>query len=373
MKRIKYLHVMTHPSMFFNGNVIDMINKNEDYFNSKDHLFLVEYNDIFEKYKKYSNVKVVPKIMTKNFRKFLEFSNKADYIFLHQNWFYDYIRLIFTPIKIRKKYIWCVWGHDLYTNLGKSRGVKENIKLLARKIGDTMINYEAKYYKGIGIGFKYDALEIKKRFRNKTKIFMCPYPIGIKLEEIDSILAEKKISNGEKNKPKKIMIAHSAHEYLHHKEMLDKLSIYKDENIIISLPLVYGNSEYAKDIEKYAKRIFEKKVQVIKKRMNTKDYLRYITTVDVAIFDQVHQSGLGNLYYLLYMGKKLYLNKEGILKLAFLLEGSYIQTTDRLGLETYEKFIEENQRQERAKAYAEFIMNERNQLDMWKSTFDVLE
>jgi len=168
------------------------------------------------------------------------------------------------------------------------------------------------------------------------------------------------------------MIAHSAHQYLHHKEILDKLSIYKDENIIISLPLVYGNYEYSKDVEEYAKHIFSDKVEIIRERMTPIDYLRYIKTVDVGIFDQVHQSGLGNLYYLIYMDKKLYLNKDGILKCAFLLEGSYIETTDKLGLESYDDFIKENDSQERAKLYVKFLLNEKNQFDMWKSTFDAL-
>jgi len=373
MDKIKYLHVMTHPAMFFNGNVIDMINTNEDYFNPQDHLFLVGYNDIFEKYKKYSNVKLVPKIMTKNFRSFIRFSNKANYVFLHQNCYYDYIRLIFTPIKIRKKYIWCVWGHDLYTNLGKVEGARERVKLIARRIGDVLINYEAKYYQGIGIGFRYDALEVKSRFKNKIRILMCPYPSDMKLEEIDSIIEAANSVEKDKNAPTKIMVAHSAHQYLHHKEMLEKLSAYKDENIIISLVLVYGNDAYATSVAEYAKSIFGDKIEVFRNRMDTKDYIQYLTTVDIGIFDQVHQSSLGNLNYLLYLGKKLYLNKDGVLKLAFLLEGIYMDTTDKLGLEPYERFIKENPSKERAKSYAAFIMNEKNQMDMWKSTIDILE
>lgn len=373
MDKIKYLHVMTHPAMFFNGNIIDTINLNNNYFNPEEHLFLVGYEDIFQKYKKYNNVVFVPKIMTKNYSKFISFSKKAQYVFLHQNWFYDFVRLIFTPIKIRKKYVWCVWGHDLYTNFLSAKGTKEKIKLILRKIGDMLINYEVKYYKGIGIGFKYDALQVKSRFKNKSRILMCPYPVGLKLQEIDAAVEEVNDGIKNKNKPIKIMVAHSAHQYLHHKEMLDKLAAYKNENIIISLPLVYGNMDYAKKIEEHARNIFADKVEILKKRMEPKDYIQYLTTVDIAIFDQIHQSGLGNLYYLIYLGKKLYLNKNGFFKLAFQLEGSYIDTTDKIGCETYENFIKENQSMERARAYAMYILNEKNQLEMWKSTFDILK
>jgi len=373
MEKIKYLHVMTHPSMFINGGIIDMINNDPLSFNPREHLFLVGYNDIYEKYKNFGNVKFIPKIMTKNYRSFIHYSKNADYVFLHQNYFYDFIRFIFTPIKIRKKYIWCVWGHDLYTNLGKLEGAREKIKLIARRIGDLLINYEVKYYRGIGIGFKYDALEIKKRFKDKVSIFMCPYVSGVTTEQMDSIKEEtQSMKKGEKA-PVRIMVGHSAHQYLHHKEMLDKLSAYKNENILVSLVLVYGSQVYAKKVVEYAKKIFGEKVEILRSRMDFKGYLRYLSTVDIAVFDQIHQCGLGNLHYLSYMEKKIYLNKDGFLKQAFLLEGIYFNTTNKLGLEPFEEFVKGNFCKERGKQYATFLSDNQNRVDMWKSTLKSLE
>lgn len=371
MSNIKYLHIMTHPAKFFNENIIKMINENKNDFKANEHIFLVGYEDIYMENKKYKNVIYIPKIMTKNYKKFIEYCNDSKYVFLHQNWFYDYIRLIFTPIKIRKKYVWCVWGHDLYTDLGKIKGVKERVKLIARKIGNILINFEVKYYKGIGIGFKYDSLEIKKRFKDKTKIFTCPYPVGITFEKINKIIQQKNTSENKLNI--KIMVAHSAHEYLNHKEILKKLSEYKNERIIISLPLVYGDMKYAKEIEKYAKDIFADKVEIIKSRMSTEEYIKYLNGVDIAILDQIHQSGLGNLFYLLLMNKKIYVNKDGILKLSFLLEGSNFCTTDNIGVESFKDFISKNNNQDNAKLYAEYIMSDINQKRMWKETFDLLK
>lgn len=158
MNDIKYLHIMTHPANFFNENVINMINTNLDDFNPNEHLFIVSNSEILNKLTGYGNVIYIPKIMTQNYMKFIQYCNRAQFVFLHQNWFYDFIRMIFTPIKIRKKYIWCVWGHDLYTNHGKVEGPKESIKLAIRRLGDSLINFESKWYRGIGIGFKYDAL-----------------------------------------------------------------------------------------------------------------------------------------------------------------------------------------------------------------------
>ncbi|MDS0526526.1 TDP-N-acetylfucosamine:lipid II N-acetylfucosaminyltransferase [Clostridium sp. SHJSY1] len=373
MDKIKYLHVMTQPSVFFNGNIIELLNSEIGVFNPEEHLFLVCFDDIYEKYKHYGNLILVKKLMSKNYDKFIYYSKKAEYIFLHQNWFYDFKRFICTPTKIKKKYIWCVWGHDLYIDYKICNGIKGFLAQSARKVGDFLINYEIKHYHGVGIGFKYDALEIKKRFKNKTNILMCPYPNGMRLDEIDSIIREANVYKEDKNKPVKIMVAHSAHEYLHHKEMLDKLSAYKDRNIIVSLPLVYGNNSYANYIEEFAKSLFGDKVEILRKRMDIYEYIKYLKSVDIAILDQVQQSGLGNLYYLLYLGKKVYLNKGGFLKLAFQLEGSYFDTTDLIGIEPYEQFIKSNNTMESAKLYAKYILNEKNLIDMWKSTLDCLK
>jgi dTDP-N-acetylfucosamine:lipid II N-acetylfucosaminyltransferase len=371
MRAIKYLHIMTHPAMFFNGNVIDMINTNIDIFDPKEHLFIVGYSDIYERYSIYDNVIFIPKIMTRNYMKFLKYSNNAQFVFLHQNWFYDFVRLFFTPISIRKKYIWCVWGHDLYTNHGKTEGTKEYIKLFIRKFGDLLINIESRWYRGVGIGFKYDSLEIKKRFKNKLDIFMCPYPSGTKIKDIDSIIMEQN-NNNNNTKKIKIMVGHSAHQYLNHFDILKKLSAYKDENIMISLPLIYGNEKYASEVEEYALELFGDKVEVLKERLDKHDYIRYLKSVDIAIMDQIHQTGLGNLNYFMYLGKKVFLNPKGILKQAFLLESIYFDSTDYIGNETFDSFVKKNKRLNRAREYARFTLNERNRFKMWKSTFDLL-
>jgi len=95
---------------------------------------------------------------------------------------------------------------------------------------------------------------------------------------------------------------------------------YRDENIIISLPINYGDMEYAKQIEDYARSLFKEKVEIINKYMPYTQYVKYILTVDCCILDYKHQSALGNIYLLLKNGTKLFLNKDWIIKLSLSLE-----------------------------------------------------
>ncbi|WP_128896350.1 TDP-N-acetylfucosamine:lipid II N-acetylfucosaminyltransferase [Longirhabdus pacifica] len=370
MKSFKYLHIMTHPAMFFNENIIDMIHLNNDTFDSAEHLFIVGYEDIYNKYKMYDNVILIPKIMTKNYGKFLRYCNNAQFVFLHQNWFYDFIRLLITPIKIRKKYIWCVWGHDLYTNYGMTTGLKERTKMFLRKIGGLLINFESKYYKGIGIGFKYDALEIKKRFKKNINIYLCPYRIGLDKEVVERIKSSNDTVYENKSNIK-IMIGHSAHSYLNHKKILKKLEKFKDENILISLPLVYGNQKYAQEVIQYSKSIFgEDKVEVLERRLSSVDYIKYLNSVDVAIMDQVQQSGLGNLYSLLFLNKKVYLNGDGVLSQAFFLEGLYLNETSQIDRQSFEEFAQCSNKSEYW--YPGYMLDDTNMIRMWKETLKKL-
>lgn len=370
LKKIKHLHIMTHPSVYFNGNIIKMINENNEDFISDDHLFITSNLEVFKENSNFINVKYVPKIMSTNIMTFFKYANKAENIFLHQNWFYDFVRLVFTPISIRKKYIWCVWGHDLYTDHGEAFGIKEKIKSILRKVGDIIIAFEIRWYRAIGIGFKYDALEIKKRFKDKVEIIFCPYPTGTELNKIKEI---EKTNRNVLNKKTKIMIGHSAFPYLHHIEMLDKLSFYKNEHIIISIPLVYGNATYGNEVEKYAKEKFgEENVEIIKDRLNIYEYIKYIQTIDILIADQKHQTGLGNLYYAMFFRKKIFLNPSGKFKQFFILEGIEYDSTDKLGIINFEELTSTFSSLEKGYEYSKFILNEKTWIDMWKDTFNYL-
>jgi hypothetical protein len=357
--------------MFFNGNVIEMINSKEQYFTKDEHLFIVAYDDIYEKYKN-DNVILIKGITGKNLKLFKKYAKMASYVFMHSNDFMHIKRMILTPKSIKKKYIWCVWGGDLYTDFLKITTVKEFAFYLIYRVGAFLINREAKYYKGIGIGFRYDALEIRRRFhRRNIKIVTTPYLSDVKLNDVNKIINACKEKTVNEN-PLKVMVAHSAHSYLNHKEILDKLSKYKDEDMIISLVLAYGNKRYASDVEQHARKLFGDKVEIIKDRTDSNEYIKYLHSVDIAVFDHKHQSALGNLYYLLYMGKKVYLNSDGILKLAMRLEDINTFDTHQIGIESFEHFSSLDFNRNNGQVFAEFYMDENNTYKMWNRTLNDL-
>ncbi|MGV2786672.1 hypothetical protein GNF98_13005 [Clostridium perfringens] len=375
MKKFKYVHLMTHRNTNINYGIIKMIKNNPNDFDDNEHLFVVGHEELKILYKEDENVIFLPDMFKKNFNKFIGLCKNVDVIFLHQNWFYDFKRFLFTPKTIKRKFFWCVWGHDLYKdNLPIERintkfFIREKLKRILRDIGYIMVNREVKYYRGIGIGFKYDSLEIKKRFGDKVEIYQTPYISGLTTKYIDELVENQDCFINNRKKTIKIMVGHSAHPYLNHIKMLDILAKYRNENILISLVLVYGNQKYADKVISHAINIFgENKVEILKNRMSIDKYIMYLNTVDVAIFDQKGQSALGNIYELMYLKKKIYINEKGFLKTPFELEGIYTSTTKEIEEKNFEEFIAASDCLKQEKEFSEYFMENQNRIKMWKRT-----
>ncbi len=108
------------------------------------------------------------------------------------------------------------------------------------------------------------------------------------------------------------MIGHSAYREDYHYDVLDMLARFSEENIIISLVLAYGDPPaYADDVEKYAVSLFgADKVEVRRKIVPFSEYLDFVASVDIWIHGARFQTGMGTLYLLLMMGKKVFLRND---------------------------------------------------------------
>lgn len=361
----KFLHVMPHVSTVYNKQIIEMINSNPDFFNPDEHLFILAHQDVYDDVKHYKNTKFEPEVITNH--KIIEtYATQAQYIFLHEN---QTIRLK-TMLKLQRKtlhrIIWCIWGHDLYPK-------KSNSNTLLHCIYHTfkyrLRHYISKQFYAIGIGFKYDAEQVKQLFK-KIKILYTPYGyVKNQKKEIDKIAAKPKPHNFTR-----VMIGHSAYPFLNHKFILGKLSKYKNENLKISLVLAYGDQTYAEEIKEYALQIFNKeKIEIIDTMTNHLEYLEYLKNVDVCILDFKHQAALGNFYILCYLNKKIYLNKDGILKKACDAENIQTRNVDDIDKITFEEFIKPFHNNENEQKLGLYYIDDNNYLKIWKETLKSLE
>lgn len=373
MMKWKYIHVMSHSSVIFNTQVIHMINDNQNILNASDHLFVISTKNVYDINKEYKNV-VYEENISSDKTLFLKYANMCNFIFLHNN------SIGRMPVHLNKnilnKIIWCEWGHDLFSNnyyhdIPKNfiQRVKNIIKFLPRKY----LNYKMRQFYAIGIvGDKLDTIEAKCEYGRNMKILMTPYGYNYNHKEEIEKYSNNICFNKDSNNIK-VMIGHSAYPFLKHKKILDLLSKFKNENIIISLVFVYGNMDYAKDVEQYAIDLFGKdKIEIVKDRMTKDDYNNYLSTVDIGIFDYRHQSALGNFYTLLSLGKKVYLARDGYLKLICTVNSIESYNVEDISFMSFDEFIMPVKNAKNGLELSKRVNNE-DILNTWSMTMNELE
>ena len=108
----------------------------------------------------------------------------------------------------------------------------------------------------------------------------------------------------------KIQVGNSADVTNEHFEIFEKLKKYKEEDIVIFVPLSYGDKEYAQKVITKGKEIFGEKFKPLVDFMEFQAYLDFLGEIDIAIFAHKRQQAMGNIITLLGLGKKVYLRDD---------------------------------------------------------------
>ncbi len=356
----------------YNTRVIQMINVRPE-FHQDEHHFIVSSKKVYEIVAHYRNVELRPEILKKEFKYFLEIAKQAKYIFIH-SLSLSFYRMLSLRSSVAKKIIWCVWGHDLYRrglrSISNVPCSERSLTILYRILFIAIFKYRIRQFRAIGIGFKYDALEVRRLF-NRIPIVATPYSIGYSVKDITNVFGSKADTEG-KESPVRIMIGHSAYSFLKHEEVLYRLKAYEDKNINIIIPLSYGDPSYAEYIEKTANRLYPGKVETIRNILSLNKYLNLLANIDIAIFEQEHQSALGNIILLLYLQKKVYLKRTGIVSQGLKFEGIDTFDSNEIGIIDFSELKNKPTTNERARIILEDYLDDRI-IEKWKSTLKDLE
>lgn len=369
---MKYVHIMPHGNAEHNGSVINLINDTDNQFNHEEHMFVILKENVYNSFANYDNTVFWNGSTVDALN---EYENKCDYIFLHSLslGFKDYIKLKKNTVR---KIIWIVWSFDLYMNEIKVHSVKDILRKCRQKAYFLQKKHYVRMFNGIGIGFKYDAFEIIRRYGADVNIYKLPYGYvkhNMKRLEQAVNMQGGSADDNDENKPVRIMIGHSAYRFLNHMEIMDKLKKFKDENILISLVLSYGDKEYAEEVKAKAKREWGDKAEIIDTYMNQEQYIKYLNSVDIAVIDYPHQIALGNIHKLMFLGKKIFLSKDGFLKKVYMLEGIKTFNVSDIPHMSFMEFIDKSSIGEWQKTYGHNIVDEKTKIEGWKNTLQELE
>ena len=106
----------------------------------------------------------------------------------------------------------------------------------------------------------------------------------------------------------KLMIGHSSSPDGNHYEIIQKISSLANDHPVF-LPLAYGSSEYGSIIKQEAQKKF-KDLEVLEEKLERTAYYQKLTEVGWAIINVKVQQGFGNIMALIWMGAKVFLDKN---------------------------------------------------------------
>ena len=233
---------------------------------------------------------------------FMQFSylkkelEKGDKIIIHGMWSFPLNIFFYLIPHLLKKSIWIIWGGDLYFYRDRTKNIKDNIKEFFRK----------NVIKNLGgiIAYNKEEFDLASNwYENKTAKY---YESFFYLSNLYEELKIEHIASNEYN----IQVGNSADKSNNHIEILKKLSIHKNKNIKIYVPLSYGDLNYAKEVIIIGKEIFGDKFIPTTDYMGFSEYISLLGTIDIAIFNHNRQQAMGNITTLLGLGKKVYMRTD---------------------------------------------------------------
>lgn len=292
----KILHIFM--ASLFTKDYIEMICSN---FENEEHSFLV-YGENFISYEKksmirYDNVIYVPQIDFFFNRNGVDlFLKQYTQIIVHGVFYYEIIDFFFKHREYIPLLTLYFWGGDKkphkYWNEQQIKKYRWLIQNAAQIV--TIIQEDAK--------------SIVDEYAPKGKMKVATYGEVLSEESI-----ELKLKNKNRKYPVNILVGHSATETNHHIKVFQIIKKFALYDILVHVPLAYGNKEYAQLVMEKGKKILGDKFVAYEELIEKECYEEFLRKMDVAIFDLERQQALGNIDFLLNSGCKVYLKEESIL------------------------------------------------------------
>ena len=288
----------------------------------------------------------------------LRMTYKSNLLIIHQMKLSDVFFCLLTPWSL-KKTIWVIWGGDLYDYRERKSSIRSRIQFIVKKQIVNRIPYV--------VARVPDYKLLQEWYGSKAKLLLVE-PLYSNGEFESATLTIKKDSST----PIKITLGNSATITNHHIEALEILSKFRNEDIQLYIPLVYGDMEYAEIVKTRSKEIFGNKVTILDKFMNPDEYNKHLSTMDIGIFNIDRQQALGNISYLLASGAKIYLDSTSPLWEIFEGFNFQVHPVSNIPLEDFDTFtyLDTNELTYNSQ-HAKEIYSEKHSVDCWTRVFNL--
>ncbi len=354
-----FLHILGSGSMFTKAFYC-MLAEN---FKKEDHCFLGHFPQVDE-YRKMNGCKIV---QSRSIWMPI-YLNRADHILVHGLFNKTVILALALQPWLLKKCNWIVFGADIYSYKKKNKNLSDKIFEKLKLIIAPRIAYISTFTEG-------DWKLAKEWYHVKGINLKVSYPLAsCNAELINDLYSQKK-----EHKSVNILVGNSATVTNQHFQALDWLSFLKNEDIQIYLPLNYGLEDYktyANKVILYAQKIFgDKKVIPLVDKLSGEDYLRFLNTIDVALFNNNRQQAMGNITQAVLCGAKVYIRKDTNMWEHYQKLNCFLENIEEIkNYKTLEDLTKRNEekilRNQKAMAIRQNI---RLKIEIWDNIFKCME
>ena len=327
----KYIHLMYGHDSKFNKLLIDFILDSDNGFDKRQHLFVTPYKNVYDNLKHYDNV--VLDESGKNLYKI--YYKHCNLIISHSS--ETLTRLIFTPKKIKNKIVYRYWGGLKLSDYKRSSiNILENIKSSIKRI---MIKKCYSDFAAIGVANLTDIIDLSRYLKKDTKYYYLSYASNEYYNIVNRL--KKKLDLEKKGNYKskiKILLGHRGTEENNHIQILKQLQKYDSNRFIVYIPLSYGDKKYINKVQEYVNNNNDENIVIMDQFMEFSEYAKFLSQIDIAIFDGHTSYALGNLSILLYFNKTIYLNENGVIAKALESENNEYKKIKDIGKISFEEF-----------------------------------
>lgn len=194
---------------------------------------------------------------------------------------------------------WVIWGGDLYQFTKNQNTWRSRMKELLRRFVISRIGHLVTYIKG-------DVELARQWYGAKGKYHECIMYLSNVVDPKLAVQSQPEPGHNGLN----IVLGNSADPSNNHIEALERLLPFKEENIRIYAPLSYGDQKHAKKVIGQGKEWFGDKFIPMTDFITFDKYLRFLTSLDVAIFNHQRQQAMGTTITLLGMGKTVFMRTD---------------------------------------------------------------
>lgn len=194
---------------------------------------------------------------------------------------------------------WVIWGGDLYQYRKATDTRRFRIKEALRRFVIRRIGHLVTYIDG--------DVELARRWYGAEGVH---HECNMYLSNVVDPKMIAKSGPASDHEGRKILLGNSADPSNNHIEALERLLPFKDQAIKIYAPLSYGDQNYARKVICQGNEWFGDKFVPIMDFMPFEQYLEFLKSLHVAIFNHQRQQAMGNTITLLGMGKTVYLRSD---------------------------------------------------------------